>query len=75
MLVPRKRGGKRVIKEGEEEAEKGGVTFEDLEGNKRQPKNRGVRQEDSMGREWVPLGLLWVGSNVRTGTLPNVQKS
>lgn len=62
MLVPRKRGGKRVIKEGEEEAEKGGVTFEDLEGNKRQPKNRTSRGEagrqhgKGMGTPRPPVG-------------------
>lgn len=49
MLIPRKPGGKRVIKEGEEEAGKGAVTSEDLEGNKRQPRNR--RSGDEAGRQ------------------------
>lgn len=49
MLVPGKHGGKCVIKEGEEEAEKEAVTFEDLEGNKRQLRSR--RSKEEAGRQ------------------------
>lgn len=63
MLVPRKHGRMHVIKEGEEEAGKGVVTSEDLEGNKRQPRNRrsgdeaGRQRGKRMGTPRLPVGV------------------